>query len=203
MGNLRSYYLEGRIEAGVDEAGRGCLAGPVVAAAVILPEEFGHPLLNDSKKLSEKDRLELETIIKDEAISFATGEVDNHGIDHMNILKASHRAMNRAVQLLSPEPDFLLIDGNMFTPETEIPFICIVKGDGKYNSIAAASILAKTYRDRMMRKLHDDFPAYNWAQNKGYPTPEHKRAILTHGITKFHRQSFRLLDNEKQLKIAF
>ncbi|MBL6963096.1 MAG: ribonuclease HII [Bacteroidetes bacterium] len=203
MGNLRSYYLEGRIEAGIDEAGRGCLAGPVVAAAVILPEEFGHPLLNDSKKLSEKDRLELETIIKDEAISFATGEVDNHGIDHMNILKASHRAMNRAVQLLSPEPDFLLIDGNMFTPETEIPFICIVKGDGKYNSIAAASILAKTYRDRMMRKLHDDFPAYNWAQNKGYPTPEHKRAILTHGITKFHRQSFRLLDNEKQLKIAF
>lgn len=203
MGNLRSYYLEGRIEAGVDEAGRGCLAGPVIAAAVILPEEFGHPLLNDSKKLSEKDRLELETIIKDEAISFATGEVDNHGIDHMNILKASHRAMNRAVQLLSPEPDFLLIDGNMFTPETEIPFICIVKGDGKYNSIAAASILAKTYRDRMMRKLHDDFPAYNWAQNKGYPTPEHKRAILTHGITKFHRQSFRLLDNEKQLKIAF
>ena len=203
MSNLKSFYEAGRIEAGVDEAGRGCLAGPVVAAAVVLPEDFQHHLLNDSKQLSEKERIEMESIIKDEAISYGIGVLDNDVIDEINILKASHRAMNIAVKHLFPEPDMLLIDGNLFTPESEIPFICIIKGDGKHNALAAASILAKTHRDRLMQELHEKHPQFNWAQNKGYPTEEHKKAIHEHGITKLHRQSFRLFDNEKQMHIDF
>jgi ribonuclease HII len=203
MSKLKAFYRIGQIEAGVDEAGRGCLAGPVVAAAVILPESFYHHLLNDSKKLKEKERMELEKIIKEEAISYGVGVVDNHMIDEMNILKASHRAMNIAVMQLLPLPELLLIDGNMFTPESDISFECIIKGDAKYSSIAAASIIAKTHRDKLMTSVHEKFPMYNWIQNKGYPTEEHKKAILKHGSCELHRKSFRLIDNEKQLNIDF
>lgn len=179
-------------EAGCDEAGRGCLAGPVFAAAVILDKQFNHPLLNDSKKLTEKQRLVLRADIEKYAQAFAVADLTNQEIDQINILKASFKAMHKAVEQLHPQPELLLIDGNRFTPMKNIPHICVVKGDGKYQSIAAASILAKTYRDEYMCELHKQFPVYHWNQNKGYATQKHYDAIEQYGITPYHRKSFRL-----------
>ncbi|HLR38202.1 MAG TPA: ribonuclease HII [Chitinophagaceae bacterium] len=196
---LHSYRRKNRREAGCDEAGRGCLAGPVFAAAVILPEKFKHPLLDDSKKLKEKDRDLLRTVVEKEAISYGVAHIDNEEIDQINILNASFRAMHFAVEQLSEKPNFLLIDGNRFTPYPNIPHECIIKGDGKYASIAAASILAKTYRDEYMKHLHKEFPMYQWEKNKGYPTKVHRKAILEYGATPFHRKSFRLFP--KQLRL--
>jgi len=200
---LKSFYQRNILEAGTDEAGRGCLAGPVFAAAVILPENFHEPLLNDSKLLSPKLRNDLKQIIEKKALSFAVAMVDNHTIDKINILKASFKAMNEAIKTLSIVPEFILVDGNRFYPETNIPFKCFVKGDATYASIAAASVLAKTYRDEYMLALHEKFLVYNFAKNKGYPTEEHRTAIMKHGITEYHRKSFRLLNQEKQLKFDF
>jgi len=197
---LLSSYTNNLIEAGCDEAGRGCLAGPVYAAAVILSRDFKNFELNDSKKLSNKQRQKLRKIIETEAISWAVASVDNNEIDEINILNASFLAMHRAVEKLKTQAEFLLIDGNRFKAYKEIPHKCIIKGDGKYLSIAAASILAKTYRDDFMKKLHLEFPDYDWNNNKGYPTPKHKAAIAKYGITEFHRKSFRL---NEQLKIDF
>src|SRR5690554_3593425 len=181
------------LECGTDEAGRGCLAGPVTAAAVILPNDFEHPFLTDSKQLSEKKRNELREIIEKEAVCFKVIHVMMDKIDSINILNASILGMHRAIEGLSHFPEFIAIDGNRFKPFGEIPFECVVQGDGKYLHIAAASILAKTYRDEYMRGLHKHFPHYNWKQNKGYPTQEHREAIISHGTTIFHRRSFRLL----------
>lgn len=180
------------IECGCDEAGRGCLAGPVVAAAVILPQGFSHPLLNDSKKLSDKQRRLLRPIIEQNAIAYCVGFVSNQEIDKINILQASFLAMNRAVEGLKQKPELLLIDGNRFNNKTDIAFQCIVKGDSLYQSIAAASILAKTYRDDYMLNLHKEFPKYHWDKNMGYPTKQHRQAIIENGISPFHRKSFNL-----------
>lgn len=180
------------IECGCDEAGRGCLAGPVVAAAVILPSDFSHPLLNDSKKLSDKQRRLLRPIIEENAIAYCVGFVSNQEIDKINILQASFLAMNRAVEGLKQKPELLLIDGNRFNNNTDIAFQCIVKGDSLYQSIAAASILAKTYRDDYMLNLHKEFPNYHWDKNMGYPTKAHRQAIIENGISPFHRKSFNL-----------
>ena len=180
------------IECGCDEAGRGCLAGPVVAAAVILPQGFSHPLLNDSKKLSDKQRRFLRPIIEENAIAYCVGFVSNEEIDKINILQASFLAMNRAVEGLKQKPELLLIDGNRFNNKTDIAFQCIVKGDSLYQSIAAASILAKTYRDDYMLNLHKEFPKYHWDKNMGYPTKQHRQAIIENGISPFHRKSFNL-----------
>lgn len=180
------------IECGCDEAGRGCLAGPVVAAAVILPSDFSHPLLNDSKKLSDKQRRLLRPIIEQNAIAYCVGFVSNQEIDKINILQASFLAMNRAVEGLKQKPELLLIDGNRFNNKTDIAFQCIVKGDSLYQSIAAASILAKTYRDDYMLNLHKEFPNYHWDKNMGYPTKAHRQAIIENGISPFHRKSFNL-----------
>ncbi len=180
------------IECGCDEAGRGCLAGPVVAAAVILPSDFSHPLLNDSKKLSDKQRRLLRPIIEQNAIAYCVGFVSNQEIDKINILQASFLAMNRAVEGLKQKPELLLIDGNRFNNNTDIAFQCIVKGDSLYQSIAAASILAKTYRDDYMLNLHKEFPNYHWDKNMGYPTKAHRQAIIENGISPFHRKSFNL-----------
>ncbi|MEE0267639.1 MAG: ribonuclease HII [Bacteroidales bacterium] len=180
------------IECGCDEAGRGCLAGPVVAAAVILPQDFSHPLLNDSKKLSDKQRRLLRPIIEQNAIAYCVGFVSNQEIDKINILQASFLAMNRAVEGLKQKPELLLIDGNRFNNKTDIAFQCIVKGDSLYQSIAAASILAKTYRDDYMLNLHKEFPKYHWDKNMGYPTKQHRQAIIENGISPFHRKSFNL-----------
>ena len=180
------------IECGCDEAGRGCLAGPVVAAAVILPQGFSHPLLNDSKKLSDKQRRLLRPIIEQNAIAYCVGFVSNEEIDKINILQASFLAMNRAVEGLKQKPELLLIDGNRFNNKTDIAFQCIVKGDSLYQSIAAASILAKTYRDDYMLNLHKEFPNYHWDKNMGYPTKAHRQAIIESGISPFHRKSFNL-----------
>ncbi len=188
---LLSYFLTGHREAGCDEAGRGCLAGPVCAAAVILPEDFYHPLLNDSKQLRHEDRELLRPVIEQEALAWSVQMVDHEEIDRINILKASFKAMHLAVDALSLRPDLLLIDGNRFTPYLGIPHHCVVKGDGKYASIAAASILAKTYRDDYMSRLHEQFPHYNWLENKGYPTPFHKRKIQELGFTSYHRRTFK------------
>ena len=202
MGKALQLYLEkGRIEAGCDEAGRGCLAGPVVAAAVILPPDFKNELLNDSKKLTEKQRLQLLPIIKQQAVAYGIGVVSHTEIDKINILNASFLAMHRAVKQLSQLPDHLLIDGNRFNPYPNIKHTCIVKGDGKLLPIAAASVLAKTYRDDLMNDLHLQFPSYQWNKNKGYPTKAHREAIRNSGSSPFHRMSFKLLD--KQLKISF
>ena len=198
---LEKYFDKLKIEAGCDEAGRGCLAGPVYAAAVILPKKFEHPLLNDSKQLTDKQRKMLRPIIEEKAIAWAVGIVDNNEIDKINILNASFLAMHRAIEKLSKKPQLLLIDGNRFTKYKNIPHQCIIQGDGKYLSIAAASILAKTYRDDFMDKLHEQFPHYNWLKNKGYPTREHRNAIRKTGITNFHRKTFRLLP--EQLKLPF
>lgn len=180
------------IECGCDEAGRGCLAGPVVAAAVVLPPDFSHPLLNDSKKLTDKQRRLLRPIIEQNAIAHSVAFVNNEEIDKINILQASFLAMNKAVKALSIKPELLLIDGNRFNNQTEIKFQCIIKGDSLYQSIAAASILAKTYRDDYMLKLHEEYPMYNWKKNMGYPTKQHRQAIVENGISPFHRKTFNL-----------
>lgn len=188
---LRPFYNAQYTEAGLDEAGRGCLAGPVVAAAVILPKNYEHPLLNDSKQLTKLQREQLRTEILNDALAWAVAEVSNQEIDKINILKASFLAMHRAIEQLSICPEHLLIDGNRFTPYPLIPHTCIVKGDAKFLSIAAASILAKTHRDELMVALSKDFPHYGWEQNAGYPTLYHRQAIQQHGVSPYHRLSFR------------
>ncbi len=198
---LLNNYKAGAIEAGCDEAGRGCLAGPVVAAAVILPDQFRNNLINDSKQLSEKSRNLLRQLIENESISWAVAFVDNIEIDKINILNASFLAMNKAIKKLEITPQHLLIDGNRFKNQTDIPFTCIIKGDTKYLSIAAASILAKTHRDEYMLKIHEMHPEYNWAQNKAYPTNAHRKAIIEYGTTPFHRMTFRLTDNQLKLDL--
>ena len=190
---LEIFHTKNKIEAGCDEAGRGCLAGPVVAAAVILPSNFRNDILNDSKKLTEKKRYALRPIIEKEALAWAIGVVDNKEIDEINILNASFLAMHRALDQLRKLPDSILVDGNRFTAYNKIQHHCIVKGDGIYMSIAAASILAKTYRDDMMNKLAKEFPFYGWERNMGYPTKMHREGIKQHGTTPFHRMSFQLL----------
>lgn len=191
---LTLKYDHDRQEAGCDEAGRGCLAGPVFAAAVILPEGFSNELLNDSKQLTEKQRNQLRPIIEKEALAWAVATMDNDEIDEINILNASIAAMHKALDQLSVRPEHIIVDGNRFKKYQNIDHLCIVKGDGKYMSIAAASILAKTHRDEYMEKLHEQFPVYNWKQNKGYPTQEHRNKIKQYGITDFHRKSFNLAD---------
>lgn len=190
---LKSYYNADAIEAGLDEVGRGCLAGPVVAAAVILPKNYTHSILNDSKQLSHRQREILKADIQRDALAWAVAEVSHEDIDRINILKASFLAMHRAVDMLAIKPEHLLVDGNRFTPYPMIPHTCIIKGDAHYLSIAAASVLAKTYRDDLMTQLGLEFPAYGWAKNVGYPTPIHRAAIREFGPTKYHRMSFRLL----------
>lgn len=189
------------LETGTDEAGRGCLAGPVTAAAVILPENFENKILNDSKQLSEKNRELLKPIIENEAVCFAVTHLEPLIIDEINILNASIRAMQESILKLNPKPEYIIVDGNRFKPVLGIPHSCIVKGDAKFMSIAAASVLAKTYRDEYMNRIHEEFPMYNWKQNKGYPTLEHREAIRKYGVTKYHRMSFRLLP--EQLKLDF
>ncbi len=188
---LLPYLEKGRIECGVDEAGRGCLAGPVFAAAVILPESFSNELLNDSKQLTEKQRYALRPIIEAEAVAYAVGVVFPDEIDKINILNASFLAMTRAIEALNVKPEHLLIDGNRFKSKLLIPFTTIVKGDGKMMSIAAASVLAKTYRDDYMNKIAEEYPQYDWLENKGYPTAKHRDAIAQHGITPYHRLTFK------------
>lgn len=187
---LKTCFQHEWIEAGCDEAGRGPLAGPVTAAAVILPREWNHPLLNDSKKMSEKNRTLLRKIIEKEAVAWAVEMVMPDEIDRINILNASFAAMSRAVEKLSIKPQLLLIDGNRFRSNLNIPYQCIVKGDATFTSIAAASVLAKTYRDEYMMRIADEYPVYNWKQNKGYPTREHREAVLRHGLSPYHRVSF-------------
>jgi len=196
---LKNFWNKGVLEAGCDEAGRGCLAGPVFAAAVILPLTFKHPLLNDSKQLTDKQRKLLRPIIESEAIAWSVAEVSVEEIDTINILQAALEAMHRAVHQLSTTPEHLLIDGNRFRPFPEIAHTCIVGGDAKMKNIAAASILAKTYRDDRMDELHQDFPQYEWIRNKGYGTADHRAAIQQHGITIHHRKSFRLLPDQLRL----
>ena len=198
MVTLLPFHDHRSIEAGCDEAGRGCLAGPVFAAAVILPKDFEHPLLNDSKLLSEPDRYEARKVVEAYALSWAVARVDPAEIDQINILNASFLAMHRALDQLQLRPQSLLIDGNQFKPYRKLPFHCMIKGDGRYFSIAAASILAKTYRDDLMKQLHLHHPQYAWDTNKGYPTPEHRRAIRKFGATVHHRRSFRLLPDAVQ-----
>lgn len=189
---LLPFYQNTFIEAGCDEAGRGCLAGPVFAAAVILPPNFYLPLLNDSKQIKEKDRFLLRTLIEEQALAFAIAQVSNKQIDEINILKASFLAMHKALDILHVKPQFIIIDGNRFKPYQNIPHQCIIKGDCKYFSIAAASILAKTYRDEYMQQLHQQFPIYNWQKNKGYPTVNHRKIILENGFSPYHRKTFRV-----------
>lgn len=192
---LLPYLQENRIEAGCDEAGRGCLAGAVYAAAVILPLDFKNEMLNDSKQLTEKQRYALRSVIEESALAWAVGIVSPEEIDQINILNASFLAMHRAIDQLKIRPQHLLIDGNRFNPYPGIPHTTIVKGDGKYLSIAAASILAKTYRDDYMNELHREYPVYDWDHNKGYPTKKHRAAIAAHGISPYHRKSYNLLGN--------
>lgn len=199
---LSPYYQNILVEAGCDEAGRGCYAGPVFAAAVILPSTFYHPLLNDSKQLTAPQREELKVVIEEEAISYGVAMVSEEEIDRINILKASFKAMHLAIDQLKVIPELLLIDGNRFTPYGTTRHECIIKGDGIYASIAAASILAKTYRDAYMHQLHDTFPHYNWAKNKGYGTLEHRTAITAHGICQHHRKSFKILPDQMELNLT-
>jgi ribonuclease HII len=198
---LLPYYLEHVVEAGCDEAGRGCLAGPVFAAAVVLPAGFYHPLLNDSKQMTEKNRLQLKELILEKAISYAVASYTAAEIDQVNILNASIYSMHRALEQLIPRPDHIIVDGNRFKDFRNIPYQTVIKGDGKYASIAAASVLAKTFRDGFMEKIHQEYPQYGWNKNKGYPTKDHRTAIKKFGITPYHRKSFRLLD--EQLTIDF
>ena len=198
---LLARFQQEWVEAGCDEAGRGCLAGPVFAAAVILPPDYQHPLLNDSKQLSEKKRNALRPIIEREAIAYAVASVSAAEIDEINILNASYLAMHRALDQLQTKAEYIIVDGNRFKPYGDIPYSCIVKGDGKYLSIAAASILAKTYRDEYMDGIAAEFPQYDWLSNKGYPTVKHRNAVLAYGASPHHRKSFRVSD--PQLKIAF
>ena len=216
---LKAYYKEGLIEAGCDEAGRGCLAGPVFAAAVILPSDFRNEMLNDSKQLTEKKRYQLRDVIEREALAWAVGIVDNKEIDKINILNASILAMHRALDQLTVRPEYIIVDGNRWKPYQEltandnvndndnepkvVPATTIVKGDGKYLSIAAASILAKTYRDDFMLRIHEEFPQYHWDKNKGYPAKVHREAIRQYGTTPYHRMSFNLLGNTQQLEFDF
>ncbi|MFO7672499.1 MAG: ribonuclease HII [Lutibacter sp.] len=198
---LKKWFLKNTVEAGTDEAGRGCLAGPVVAAAVLLPADFHHPLLNDSKQLTEKQREILRPFIEKNAISFGVSYVFEAKIDEINILQASILAMHLAVEKLAIEPEHIIVDGNKFKPYKNIPHTTVVKGDAKFMSIAAASVLAKTYRDDFMQKLDLEFPNYNWKQNKGYPTLFHRNAIREFGITDYHRKTFRLLPEQLKLKL--
>lgn len=196
---LLPYYQEELTEAGCDEAGRGCYAGPVFAAAVILPKDFYHPFLNDSKQLSEKQREELRPLIEKEALAWAVASVSHEEIDQINILKASIKAMHLALDQLKKKPKFLLIDGNRFYAYKKIPHQCFVKGDGRFASIAAASILAKTHRDEYMVKIHEQFPHYGWDKNKGYGTAVHRKAIEQYGLCDHHRKSFNLIPSQKVL----
>ena len=198
---LQNKFSEFSHECGTDEAGRGCLAGPVTAAAVILPEDFQLEVLNDSKQLSEKIREQLRPIIENKAIGFSVTHIDHSIIDEINILNASIKAMQESIVKLIPIPNYIIVDGNRFKSINNIPFSTIIKGDSKFMSIAAASVLAKTYRDDYMNIIHEEFPMYNWKKNKGYPTQEHREAIKKYGITKYHRMSFRLLP--EQLKLDF
>ena len=198
---LLQNFSQFKLEVGTDEAGRGCLAGPVVAAAVILPPKFEHSFLNDSKQLSEKQRFQLKPYIEEKAVSYAVSFVWQHEIDAVNILNASILAMHQSIEKLTKQPEFIIVDGNRFKNYKDIPHQTIVKGDSKYLSIAAASVLAKTYRDLYMMKIHQEFSQYNWKQNKGYPTKQHREAIRNHGITDHHRKSFRLLP--EQIKSNF
>ena len=198
---LQLFLQEGRLEAGCDEAGRGCLAGPVFAAAVILPADFQNEQLNDSKKLTEKQRYALRPVIEQQALAFAVGIVDNHEIDRINILNASFLAMHRAIAQLRLTPEHLLIDGNRFKAYPEITHTCVVKGDGKFLPIAAASVLAKTYRDDYMDGIHQQFPQYDWLKNKGYPTLHHRKVVREIGVTPYHRLTFANLGD--QLKLDF
>lgn len=196
---LKPFHSKGLLEAGCDEAGRGCLAGPVFAAAVILPESFYHPLLNDSKQLTEKSRMQLKPVIEEQALAYAVAMVDNEEIDKINILNASILAMHKALDLLSMAPQLLLIDGNKFKQYKNIQHRCIVKGDSIYASIAAASVLAKTGRDLYMQQLHEQFPQYGWKSNKGYPTKHHREVIRVGGASPYHRKSFRWYDEQQLL----
>lgn len=198
---LLSQFQNDFIEAGCDEAGRGCLAGPVFAAAVIFPKDYYNPILNDSKKLSEKKRNELRPIIESEALAFAVGIISPQEIDKINIHNASYKAMHLAIDALQIEPQFLIIDGNKFIPYQTLPHACIMKGDGKYLSIAAASILAKTYRDEYMDGIADEFPQYEWKSNKGYPTIVHRKAVLEYGHSVHHRRTFRVTDPQLKLSL--
>jgi len=193
---LKLRYSDYQLECGTDEAGRGCLAGPVTAAAILLPDNFKLDALNDSKQLSEKTREKLRPIIEELAISFSVTHLDPLIIDEINILNASIQAMQESILKLNPTPSYIIVDGNRFKPLNDIPYSTIIKGDSKYMSIAAASVLAKTYRDAYMDKIHEEFPMYNWKQNKGYPTKEHREAIKKYGTTKYHRLTFRLLMEE-------
>ncbi|WP_430467510.1 ribonuclease HII [Winogradskyella ouciana] len=198
---LKIQFSSFELECGTDEAGRGCLAGPVTAAAVILPSKFNNTILNDSKQLSEKNRNLLRPIIETEALSFAVQHISETEIDSINILNASIKAMHGSISQLKINPNYIVVDGNKFKPYKSIPHKTIIKGDSKFLNIAAASILAKTYRDAYMEQIHEEFPMYNWKQNKGYPTKEHRAAIQKYGITKYHRKSFRLLPEQYRLDI--
>lgn len=197
---LKSHYYENLIEAGCDEAGRGCLAGSVYAAAVILPRDYDNPLLNDSKQLSPRLRYQLREQIQQDALAWAVGIVTAEEIDKINILKASLLAMHRALDLLKVRPEAIIADGNRFAPYHDLPYTTIVKGDGKYQAIAAASILAKTYRDDYMEQLHEEYPMYDWKSNKGYPTRKHREGIRKFGISPYHRKSYHLLGGELNLE---
>lgn len=198
MAQLPTQFSE-LLEAGTDEAGRGCLAGPVTAAAVILPKNFSHPLLDDSKKLSDKQRYALRPIIEKEALAFSVAHCSIEEIEELNILHASIKAMHKAIESLELTPEFISVDGNRFHAFKEIPHQCVIKGDAKYQNIAAASILAKTYRDDLMLALHEEFPHYAWDRNKGYPTKMHREGIKTTGVSPHHRKSFRLLPEQLQI----
>jgi ribonuclease HII len=198
---LSANYSNTPYEAGTDEAGRGCLAGPVTAAAILLPPDFYHPLLNDSKQVSEKNRKILRPILETVAIDFKVTHLDQHTIDEINILNASIKAMQMSSIALQPTPTFIIVDGNRFKPLANIPHQTIIKGDAKYLSIAAASILAKTYRDEYMERIHEEFPMYRWNKNKGYPTQDHREAIRKYGSCVYHRQSFRLLPEQLKLEL--
>ena len=198
---MLKYYKDNEFEAGTDEAGRGCLAGPVTAAAVILPSSFTENSLNDSKKLSVVTRNRLRPFIETNAICFSVAHIQTDVIDDINILNASILAMHKAIKKLSKVPNFIIVDGNRFKPINEIPYECIIKGDTKFQSIAAASILAKTHRDAYMEKIHEEFPMYNWKQNKGYGTQEHREAIMQYGITQYHRRSFKLRPDQLKLNL--
>lgn len=196
---LQFKFSDFEIECGTDEAGRGCLAGPVTAAAIILPEDFELTLLNDSKQLSEKTREKLKPLIESKALCFTVTHLEPKIIDEINILNASIKAMQECIIKLNPIPSYIIVDGNRFKKVGNIPHSCIIKGDAKYMSIAAASVLAKTYRDEYMDRIHEEFPMYNWKKNKGYPTAEHREAIRKYGTTKYHRMSFRLLPDQLEL----